>query len=167
MIHIYCGDGKGKTTASVGLLLRASGAGKKVMFVQFLKDGSSSEINNLKKFANVLVCPVSHGFYHTLPEKEKLEVAGDCTCLFEKMLGLCDTCDMIILDEVLDACSLEAIDEERLYNFLLTKKDNIEIVLTGRNPSNKILDIADYVTEMKKIKHPFDKGAKARKGIEM
>ena len=167
MIHIYGGDGKGKTTASVGLLLRALGAGKKVCFFQFLKDGSSCEIKLLKDLANVYVCPEVHGFFPTLSDEEKKEVIKECNDLFECLISKTSDFDIIILDEILDAVSMEIIYENILYNFLINNKEHKEIILTGRCPSEKISDIADYITQMKKIKHPFDKGQKARLGIEM
>lgn len=169
LIHIYCGDGKGKTTAATGLAVRAAGAEKKVVFVQFLKKGDSSEIKSLKKLERIEVCSLSThlGFFKTLNDEEREETRHNHTLLFEKIIlqTQSDT-DVLILDEVITACNYQMIQEGELVDFLQKKPEHLEVILTGRNPSDKLLDMADYVTEMKKIKHPYDKGIIARSGIE-
>lgn len=166
LIHIYYGDGKGKTTSAVGLAVRAKGAGKKVLFSQFLKSGNSCEIGVLKEIFDVIVEENKHGFFYTLCDDEKKCVEKECLSLFEKAMKLSGNCDLLILDEILDAINLSTIKEDLVYNFLLNKPHNLEVVLTGRNPSKRLIDIASYVTEMKKQKHPFDNGHMARHGIE-
>lgn len=168
LVHLYCGDGKGKTTASVGLAVRAAGAGRKVRFVQFYKDGSSSEIGILRGIPNVevLVCPKRHGFFKRMNEQQREEARQDFTALLEKALdGLEDT-ELLVLDEVVSACNHGSVPEEVLADFLRNKPGNLEVVMTGRQPSETLLSLADYVTEMKKVKHPFDRGIPARKGVE-
>ena len=168
LIHIYCGNGKGKTTAATGLAVRAAGFGKKVVFCQFFKNGSSCEIKSLEKIENIklLHCKISYGLFSQMNEKEKESAKKDYTELLEKAFILANEADVLVLDEAISTCNHEIISEERLCKFLLNKPEGIEVVLTGRNPSEKLLSIADYVTEMKKIKHPYDNGINARKGIE-
>jgi len=169
LVHINCGDGKGKTTACVGLAVRAAGAGKKVLFVQFLKDGNSSEIENLKKTDGISVCTVDshHGFLKFMCEEEQIKTCENHKKMFEEILKRAqNNIDLLILDEVISACNLKVIQEEKLVCFLKEKPEKLEVVLTGKEPSDKLISLADYVTEMKKIKHPYDKGIQARRGIE-
>ncbi|MBE7029461.1 MAG: cob(I)yrinic acid a,c-diamide adenosyltransferase [Ruminococcaceae bacterium] len=165
MIHIYHGDGKGKTTASVGIAIRALGADKKVVFSQFLKSDSSCEIKVLDKLLDVKICKNKHGFFPQLNDKEKAEVIKEQNDLFSILEDT--TClDLLIMDEILDAVYLNIIDEKKLIDFLIKKRETTEIILTGRNPSDDILNLADYITYFKKEKHPFDSGTGARLGIE-
>ncbi|MBR0277472.1 MAG: cob(I)yrinic acid a,c-diamide adenosyltransferase [Clostridia bacterium] len=169
LIHIYCGDGKGKTTSAAGLAVRAAGAGKKVIFAQFLKNGSSSEIKILNKIEQIdtYVINKNYGFYKDLSEAERADVQRDYTGLFNNVIGkaIIDT-DLLVLDEIIPACNYNIVCEGKLIDFLQNKPDKLEVVMTGRNPSKDLILIADYVTEMKKVKHPYDKGIKARYGIE-
>lgn len=168
LIHIYHGNGKGKTTASLGLSLRMAGLGKKVLFSQFLKCGDSSEIKALKEFeeVKVLCSPIPHGFFITLSDKEKEDVKREIGELFSKVKDEALDKDLIVMDEILDAVGLGLIEEEALIYFLKVQKEKSEIVLTGRNPSDNLRKSADYITNMEKEKHPFDKGYPAREGIE-
>ena len=168
LLHIYCGDGKGKSTAAVGLSVRAAGAGKKVIFTQFFKDGSSSEIGVLKELKNIKTLNVKEnlGFYKNMDAKQKLRAAELYTELFERALKEAENAELMVLDEIISCCNYGIVDEKRLLDFICGRPEKLEIVLTGRNPSEKLLEAADYVTEMKKIKHPYDRGVKARKGIE-
>lgn len=168
LIHIYCGDGKGKTSAAAGLAVRCSGAGKRVLFVQFLKDGTSCEITNLQRLESVKVLYLSSfsGFYHQKNESTQQKIKQDFIRLFEESIGLSEDFDLLVLDEIIATCGLGIIAYEKLLDFLDHKPKHLEIVLTGRNPSPELIRRADYVTEMKKIKHPYDNGIPARKGIE-
>ncbi len=165
-IHVYHGEGKGKTTAAAGLALRMLGASKKVTFCQFLKDGSSSEINALKKFktsCRTMFYAQPMKFINLMSEDEKRICRMIETDLF---MNACKTkCDLLVLDEVLDLIDWEIFDEQLLLYYLDNHR-NTEVVLTGRNPSEAVLNRADYVTEMQCIKHPFDLGEPARKGVE-
>lgn len=168
-IHIYCGDGKGKTTAAVGLAVRASGAGKNVLFVQFSKDGSSSEMGVLASLPGIetAYCPIHYGFYKNMDAETRALARGDYTALLEKALEMADAgVELLVLDEAVSACNHGMISLERLCTFLREKPDALEVVLTGRNPPEELLALADYVTEMKKLRHPFDRGIGARRGIE-
>lgn len=168
LIHIYCGDGKGKTTAAVGLTLRSAGAGNRVVFTQFFKDGSSSEISLLRQISgiSVLHADTVGGFWKRMTAEQQAQASRDYTELFHIACERAKNMDLLVLDEVISACNHGTVPEEALLEFLQNKPENLEVVLTGRNPSEALLAQADYVTEMKKIKHPFDHGVLARKGIE-
>lgn len=169
MIHLYCGDGKGKTTAAVGLSVRAAGAGKRVLFAQFLKDGSSSELNILRALQNVEVacCEQNFGFFKSMDGQTKAAARLAYTALLEETLQKsADGVALLVLDEAVAACNHGLIEEARLLDFLHHKPEDLEVVLTGRDPSQRLLDAADYVTEMRKCKHPFERGIAARRGVE-
>ena len=168
MIHLYYGDGKGKTTAAVGLAVRAAGSGMRVMFVQFFKDGSSSEVGVLSSLpqVTVLIPPVHHGRYKKMGDEQKKET-GDC--YREIMLKIAETAaqyDLIVLDEAVSAYRYGLLPRDVTLAFLDAEGEKREIVLTGRDPAQELLERADYATEMRKEKHPFDRGVFARKGIE-
>ncbi|MBQ1375662.1 MAG: cob(I)yrinic acid a,c-diamide adenosyltransferase [Clostridia bacterium] len=169
LVHIYCGDGKGKTTAAAGLAIRAAGAGMRVVFAQFQKDGTSSEIKALGRFDNIDVefVGTNYGFYRNMSPKEKEAAAEDYTkLLLSVMKKAAAGADMLVLDEVISACNNRLVPEEMLCGFIKVKPPGLEVVLTGRNPSRKLLSLSDYITEMRKIKHPFDCGIPARRGVE-
>lgn len=168
LIHIYCGDGKGKTSAAVGLAMRAAGAGMKVLFVQFLKDGSSSELPMLQRLGiETACCSGHHKFVFQMTEEEREMAARDYTRLLLDSLSRCrDGVGLLVLDEVLPACELGMVPAGVLEDFLRNKPRELEAALTGRKPSPSMLELADYVTEMKKLKHPYDRGIQARAGIE-
>ncbi len=168
MIELYHGDGKGKTTAACGLALRASGHGMRVLFTQFFKDGSSGEIAALSRLPGVTVRHpgVHYGRYKTLTEPQRREVRA---CYLEYLAGIlaeAEKFDLIVLDEIVSAYNYNVIDRDALLAFLRTQGPRREIVLTGRDPAPELLALADYVTEMRKQKHPFDHGVPAREGIE-
>ena len=169
LIHLYCGDGKGKTTASVGLAVRAAGAGRRVLFVQFLKDGSSSELNILRAIdgVDVRVCQKHYGFIWEMDEEEFERAAQDYAQL---LYGALDAAGqgygLLVLDEAVSACNCGIISERALLDFFACRPEGLEIVLTGRDPSAALTAAADYITEMKKLRHPYDQGAPARRGVE-
>ena len=169
-LHLYCGDGKGKTTAAVGLTVRAAGAGKKVLFVQFMKDGTSAELNMLDALPGVstAVCRTPYGFYLYMSDKEREAARQDYTALLEQAIRRCaaEKIDLLVMDEAVSACNTGLISEKQLLEFLENRPEALEVALTGRDPSGKLLALADYVTEMKKVKHPYDHGVTARRGIE-
>lgn len=168
LIHIYCGDGKGKTTAALGLALRCAGSGRRVLLLQFFKDGKSSEFTALEHVPGIEVVPQtrSFGFSWTLSEEEKREARAYYTGLLEDAFTKAGGFDLLVLDEAMSACTTGMIGEARLLELLEQKPDGLEVVLTGRNPGQALLERADYVTEMKLIKHPFQRGVPAREGIE-
>lgn len=172
MIHIYTGEGKGKTTASLGLALRAIGAGKRVAIVQFMKKGDSSEFKAIKKYKLPIgVFAYGLGFYKILGDrhtKSEHQKAAQKALTRAREIILSNKYDLVILDEINVAIGFGLIDVDDVVMALNAKRStlNAEIVLTGRSAHPKLKKLADLVTEMKKHKHYFDKGVKARKGIE-
>ena len=169
LIHIYCGDGKGKTTAAIGLSIRALGAGKRVIFAQFLKNGTSSDMNILKglKYAYTYSLSTHRGFYNNQNDEERKLTKRESRELFDNVIKQSQNgIQLLVLDEMISACNHEIINEKSLTEFLKNKPEELEVVITGRKPSQNLLDMADYITEMKKMKHPYDEGIKARYGIE-
>lgn len=169
-IHLYCGDGKGKTTCAIGLGVRAAGSGKKVLLVQFLKDASGNERKILAAIPGFFLfpAPVTIKFTFHMNPQEKQEACCRCEQLLEDAIRQAkqDSIDVLILDEALAAVDAGVLAEESLCCAVQSKPEKLELVLTGRNPSGRLVLLADYVTEMKKIKHPYDKGEAAREGIE-
>lgn len=170
MLHIYYGNGKGKTTAAVGLTVRANGAGMKTAFFQFLKNGSSSEIDILKKLENntVVCCGSCSKFSFQMNSDEKNNVMSEHNNMLDHAKELVENgcINLIVLDELLDAYNKELIDRKLADRFIFCCSKKTEIVVTGRDPSEEWLKAADYVTEMTAVKHPYNNGLSARKGIE-
>jgi cob(I)alamin adenosyltransferase len=165
-IQVYTGNGKGKTTASLGLAIRAAGAGLKVIIVQFLKKGDYSEIKALSKFENITVEQYGLGkFVRGNPSDEDKRAGA---------LGyqrLCDIFkknehDLVIAEEGNVAVMCNLFSEKELLALMDMKPDNVELVITGRGALPSVMDRADLVTEMREIKHYYKQGVVARKGIE-
>ena len=168
MIHAYIGDGKGKTTAACGLAVRYAGSGKKVEMLQFLKDGSSCE-NKCFETLNIRVtpCQKTKGFFWTMTDDEKKSLEKESCCGLEYAKTLLEgDCDMVVLDEILGTVENGLIDIGTLRAILQKYGKGKEIVLTGRKLPEELTEMCDYISEIKKIKHPFDKGMGATKGIE-
>jgi len=169
-LHIYCGQGKGKTTAAMGLAMRASGAGWRILVIQFLKDGTSSELKVLRCLPGVTVVSgkAVAGFASSFSAEERGRVRLLHDQRFEDALRRVqeDDIDLLILDEIIGAVNLDLVDANKLMEFLEHRPDTLEVVLTGRDPSPKLCEMADYVSEISKIKHPFDQGISAREGVE-
>ncbi|MBN1445334.1 MAG: cob(I)yrinic acid a,c-diamide adenosyltransferase [Candidatus Omnitrophica bacterium] len=170
LVQVYTGEGKGKTTAAAGLALRAAGAGLKVGFFQFFKKPFSGEIAIMKHVKNIRVhslAPMHPGFrYFSREDMEKYRKN------FQRLwtAGVADEIkrnryDVIVLDEILIGIRDKFIDEEKVLKLIDGRPANSEIVLTGRHITDRILERADVITEMKKVKHPFP-SVKARRGIE-
>ena len=169
LVHIYCGDGKGKTTTSVGLTVRAAGSGKKVLFYQFLKDNSSSERNILEKVPGITLVRgrEMQKFTFQMNEQELDELRIYNNEMLDKLFEMAKDYDMLVMDESVYAIKSNLLDEEKLITHLEEKPVGLEVVLAGRNPSQKLMDHADYVSEIQKVKHPFDQGVSSRVGIEL
>lgn len=171
LIHVYKGNGKGKTTATVGLAVRAAGQGMKVIYLQFLKGGISGEINILKDIDNITVIrnTTNFDFVMNLSEDEKARLTDMQNDNLEYALCLAKSGEyqMLVIDELFSAYNLNTIDKKKIKEFLSEKPEDLEVVLSGHEPEDFFVDIADYVTNMEKIKHPYDKGITARLGIEM
>ena len=168
MLHIYCGDGKGKTTAAFGLALRAAGRERRVVVAQFLKGEDSGERRSLEYVPHVLLLPLPERikFVFQMNVMEQAECESDSHRLLWDAVALADQTSLVVLDEVLGALETGILLEEDLLRALDELHPECEVVLTGRNPSPALLARADYVTEMKLERHPYEKGVPAREGIE-
>ena len=170
LLHIYCGDGKGKTTAATGLAIRMAGYGKKVLFARFLKNENSGELKILDQIKEIEVLHLSRsfGFYNRLSEKEKEEWEKTYKELWQKIRQKVqeEDYDLLVMDEFLHAMRYNLVTEEDILTFLKERPQKLEVVITGRDPSENMIKAADYVSEVKKVKHPYDAGIMARKGIE-
>ncbi len=170
MIHIYLGDGKGKTTAAIGLAIRNLGCDGRILFVQFLKNSDTGELNILTKLNGITFNRpfMRHkGFVFNLKASQLREIKEDIEKGFRDIIAIItdNQFTMVVLDEVLDAIDMGFLSQEDLIN-VFDKFSDIEFVITGRRTTQAIKEKADYITVMKKEKHPFDKGINARKGIE-
>lgn len=165
LIHLYWGDGKGKTTAAMGVAMRALAAGKKVVIVQFLKGQESGEITLLSQLgAKIYRGKAGHKFVFQMTEEEKAETRK---VQDENLLAaLQEPVDLLILDEACAALELKMVDEALLEKAVCEKPEAQELILTGRNPADWMMDMADYCTEMHCWRHPYEKGIKARRGVE-
>ena len=166
-VQVYNGGGKGKTTAAIGLAIRAAGAGFKVYMAQFLKNGDYSEIKALERFAD-LITVEQFGlgrFVKGQPEPEDIEAARNGLETIKKILSS-GKHQMVILDEAIVAavCGLVSVDD--LLSLIEQKPADVELILTGRGAVSQVIERADLVSEVKAVKHYYNKGVKARVGIE-
>ena len=168
LVHIYCGDGKGKTTASLGLAIRAAGRGMKVVIVQFLKGGQTGELSIPRQLPNVQLirCDKRLGFTFRMDEQQKKRAAGIQQELLASAKACVGHCDLLILDEIMAAINTGMVKVEQVQELVASRPPELEVVLTGRNPPEELLELADYVSEIHKVRHPFDRGIPARDGIE-
>lgn len=170
LIHLYHGDGKGKTTCAMGLALRCAGHHYPVVIVQFLKDGTSGECRLLAKMENVTLLAVNPvgKFFSLMTAEEQAQTKQAAKRTFDAAVKLADReqARMLVLDEICAAISLGIIAESEVTRFLDSKPEGLEVVMTGRDPGQLLIDRADYISEICKRRHPFDKGIAAREGIE-
>jgi cob(I)alamin adenosyltransferase len=166
-IQVYTGDGKGKTTAALGLSLRAAGAGLKVFIAQFIKSGDYSEIKSIQRFSDeITVKQYGRGrFGKKTPPPGAIEAARKGIESVKKIMRSGEY-DVVILEEATLAAAKGLFSVEDLIDIIETKPEHLELIITGRNADPKIIERADLVTEMKNVKHYFHKGVKARIGIE-
>jgi cob(I)alamin adenosyltransferase len=170
MIHIYCGPGKGKTTAAIGLIARAAGHGLKTLLVQFLKDGTSGELISLQHLPGVQIVSgqLTRKFSIAMNTAER-----QATCDLHRQylsqahdLARQGQLDLLVLDEVLGAIESGLLPEREVLALMRSKPAHLEIVLTGRNPSAELLGLADYISRIQCDRHPYERGIMAREGIE-
>ena len=168
LIHIYCGDGKGKTSAAIGMMIRAAGRGKKILLVRFLKNEDSGELFVLDQIPQIerIRMPEGYGFYWTLTDEEKERMKEEYERIWEDIECRAGSCDILVMDEFMAADHYGLVPHEEAIQFLKEKPEGLEVVLTGRNPTEDLIEAADYVSEIRKVKHPFDCGICARRGIE-
>lgn len=193
LVHVITGDGKGKTTSSLGLALRAVGQGFKVYIIQFMKGENTGEIFAIKKYVpNITIVPYgrmalkdkqtkvfyydgkgsnkeigppgSKYYYFPPDDKEKEPSRRAMEHAFHVVKS--KEYDIVILDEINCALNKKIVPIDAILKLISEKPENVELVLTGRNAPKKLIEKADYVNEVKPIKHPFDRGILARKGIE-
>lgn len=170
LTHVYCGDGKGKTTAAVGLAARFAAYNNNIIFCRFMKTAESGELESLKNLGVQVLSPEDSpkGFSWTLSAEELslVKIANDR--LLQMAIDICRQSEtgLLILDEIVGAVHKKLAEEKKLLDFLDDRPPLWEIVMTGRNPTGELLKRADYVTKMEKIKHPFDTGVESRVGIE-
>jgi cob(I)alamin adenosyltransferase len=168
-VQIYCGDGKGKTSAAVGAAVRAAGAGFGVCFVQFNKDGTSSELKILRDLPRMEVISgkPSTRFTWEMNEAELAETRAINNRYFmQGMAAATATAQMVIFDELCSAFDLALIDRAMVLRALRQRPADVEFILTGRNPAPELLELADYISEIAAVRHPFQKRIGARLGIE-
>lgn len=197
-VHIYCGDGKGKTSAAVGLAIRAAGRGIPVIMTRFMKNDDSGEIASLTAIPGIYVIPSrkSFGFYKNMTAEQKREAGLYYRELLEEAWRMAadaagaggedvsgsaggpkavkkavsssngHVTALLVLDEIAAACSCGFADVPRLAQLLDGRPPGLEVVMTGRNPAPELLGRADYISEIWKVKHPYDEGISARRGIE-
>jgi cob(I)alamin adenosyltransferase len=171
LVHIYTGNGKGKTTASIGLGVRACGSGLKVLMVQFLKSAPTSELKSLIKLApefELLRTEEIKGFIWNMNEEERAAAGKVIRETFKYAVESAFKCryDMLILDEIMASISNGFLNAKDVVDFIKSKPESLEVVMTGRNAPAELINLADYVSEINEAKHPFNKGINARKGIE-
>lgn len=172
MVQIYYGNGKGKTTAATGLSLRAAARGWQVLFVQFLKDGSSGEVQYLRELPEIEVATQQeeYPFFPRMTEEQKQMAREEYRGLLAQSFSFVKNKNkggkLLVLDEVLHALRYGMIEEEKVLQILDHSDLATEIVLTGYDPSERVLARADYITQMVKERHPFDQGITSRTGVE-
>lgn len=188
-VHLYCGDGKGKTTAAVGQAVRMAGRGGRAVIARFLKNDDSGEVAALRLIPNirVLPCEKSFGFTWQMTEEERAEAAEYYEALLRKAGDAAQEMTreipdaaarktsgetarelpvLLVLDEVCAAVNSGLLKERSVLELLDGRPERLEVVMTGRDPSDGFLQRADYISRIEKIRHPFDAGLAARKGIE-
>jgi cob(I)alamin adenosyltransferase len=171
LIQVYCGEGKGKTTAAIGQGIRAIGQSMKVIMIQFLKSSSTGELQTLKKLEpdfKVFRFEKPRDFFWNLTEEEKKELRTEIINGLNFAKKVLDTreCDILILDEILAVIENNLVAEKEICDLLDHKPEGIEIILTGRKLTQGIKERANYISEIQEERHPMNQGIEARKGVE-
>ncbi len=165
-VQVYTGHGKGKTTAAMGLAMRAAGQGLAVKIVQFMKGRDTGELAPLQRLGiDVLRASRSEKFFHTMTEDEKAALRTNALAVLRRIEAWLDSIDLLILDEALGALSCGVVKLDELLH-IMDARGGTEVVITGRNAPDEIVKKADLVTEMREVKHYMQRGIAARKGIE-
>ena len=165
LVHLYWGEGKGKTTAAMGLALRALGSGSRVVIVQFLKGADSGEVGLLRRLgAEIYRGKAGQKFVFQMDEAER--AAARAKQNENLAAALARPADLLVLDEACAAWQLDMVDHALLERAVRGRPAGVEVVLTGRHPAPWMLEAADYSTELRCCRHPYEKGVKARRGVE-
>jgi len=165
-IHLYTGNGKGKTTAAIGLAIRAVGAGKRVYIGQFVKGMHYAELDALKRFPEIEIRQFGLDcFIKNEPTPKDIDAARKGLDAVKLVIEE-NVFDLVILDEICIALYYKLFNVDEVLSILKTKPETMEIVLTGRYAPNELVDFADLVTQMEEVKHYYNNGVEARKGIE-
>ena len=166
LVHIYTGNGKGKSTAAFGLAARAAGAGLRVVILQFIKGRAYSELKTLSAIPRVRVTQCGRGcFIRCSPRPADIARAREGLALARAYLTR-GGCDLVILDEIACALTVGLVETADVAALIRGKDPSVELVLTGRSCPRSLYRYADYVTEMREVKHPYRRGIQARRGIE-
>ena len=166
LVHIYTGNGKGKTTAAFGLAVRMLGSGGRVIILQFMK--APKVYGEQKKIEECGAVIESFGlpkFVHGKPEPDDMEAAKRALTRAKEVVSGGEW-DLVILDEICVALGFKMLDVEEVKELIRGKAPHTELVLTGRYCPEELFELADYVTEMKEVKHPYQRGILARRGVE-
>ncbi len=167
MVHLYVGDGKGKTTCAAGLAVRALGCGLRVLFAQFLKGRASGELEPLGRLgADIVRAKAGEKFTFQMTPEELEASRAEHTAVLARIAGMLQNYDLVVLDEVVDAVNASLVPAEDLLALLRGRPDGVEVVLTGREPDARLAGLCDYHTLFSCIGHPYHKGVTARRGIE-
>lgn len=170
LIHIYCGDGKGKTTAAFGLAMRCAGRHEKILILQFLKGQDSGELHTVSRIPEIVLLrnTVSEKFVFQMDAEEKQAVCARNSAMLAEASVLLQALSyrMLVLDEVISAWNMDMIDHQALLHLIKNRPAEVEVVMTGRNPPQELTDIADYISEIHAVRHPYDRGIPARRCIE-
>ena len=167
LVQIYTGDGKGKTTAALGLALRACGQGARVAVVQFMKGWDHyGELNSVQLLPKVTLVQTGRPDYVYRGKEIQKDYDEAERGLTEARRFAADGVDLLVLDEINVALDYGLLKLEDVMALVKSKPRDMELVLTGRNAAKELLELADLVTEMREVKHPYQKGVKARRGVE-
>ena len=171
LIHLYTGDGKGKTTAALGLALRFAGHEKKVIIVQLSKGRATGELKSLALLPPVTVLRNTrdYGFWKTMTPEQRSACRAENNANLQTALRAAESgsCDLLVLDEVTSAFENEAADPSLIMKLITEKPPALELALTGRSAPPFMLAAADYISEIKCLRHPYEKGVPAREGAEL
>lgn len=168
LTQVYTGNGKGKTSAAFGLVLRAIGRGLNVFVIQFIKGGFDyGELHVVTHLPNLKMAAFGRGklITETPPDEKDVELAREAFDLTEEIVGGGEY-DVVVLDEINVALNLKLIPLDEVIRLIKNKPKHVELILTGRSAPPELIEIADLVTEMREIKHPYTRGVSPRKGIE-
>lgn len=166
LVHIYTGDGKGKTTAALGLAVRARGAGMRVLVAQFLKGRDTAELAPLRTLGVKLLRTHTDKFVPYMDTAERAACRQEQQTCLDRVRETAGDFDLVVLDEIFGAVATGMVEPAALTDFVRGKPPALELVLTGRDAPAELIALADYVSDIRCVRHPYDNGVSARRGIE-